>query len=225
MIFRSAIERLLAGSPTRRLLLRSKAREYSLRFPGARISPQSQIPKGDISIGRGTYGRFEIRLFHPSDRVVIGNYCSIAREVLVLAGGEHRTDTVATYPLRAKLDTYRVNPDVASKGAVEIGSDVWFGVRTTVLSGVEIGNGAIVGACSVVTKDVPPFAVVAGNPARQLRSRFSDDVIEELQRIAWWQWPEDRIKRHTDAFSLPVSEFINRFRPTLEDGCDMRPGS
>lgn len=210
----SFIDKLIDTPFSNHLLLRRKAREYSVRFPGARISPQSRIPRGDVSIGRGTYGRFEIRLFHPSDKVTIGNYCSIARGVLILAGGEHKTDTAATYPLRARLGSQIGNCDVASKGAIEIGNDVWIGTRSTALSGVRIGSGAVVGACSLVTTNIPAFAVAVGIPARVVRFRFPENVINELQKIAWWEWPEDQILEDIDAFSLPVSEFIERFRPT-----------
>ncbi|WP_245458437.1 CatB-related O-acetyltransferase [Mesorhizobium sp. M8A.F.Ca.ET.057.01.1.1] len=92
-----------------------------------------------------------------------------------------------------------------------MGNDVWVGARATILSGVNIGNGAVVAACSVVTKDVEPYAIVAGNPARFVRYRFSEDTIAAMQKIRWWDWPIERIKQENAAFDLPAEEFVRRF--------------
>ena len=95
-----------------------------------------------------------------------------------------------------------------SKGDVVIGNDVWIGRGVVILSGVRVGNGAVIGAGAVVTKDVPPYAIVAGNPARIIRYRFSPEQIEELEQIAWWSWPDKEIER---AIPLLLSSDIEAF--------------
>jgi len=192
---------------------RRKAREYAARFPGSRISARSVVPAGDIRIGRGTYGRLHIQLFHPEDSVEIGNFCSIGPEVLILAGGEHRTDLPSTYPFRKKVRPQEINTDVVSKGKVSIGHDVWIGARSLILSGVTLGNGVIVAGGSVVTRGAEPYSIVGGNPAKVIRRRFGEDVIEALQRIAWWEWPDEIIRERMNDFYVPVAEFVLKYDP------------
>jgi serine acetyltransferase len=98
------------------------------------------------------------------------------------------------------------------KGDIIIQNDVWIGAKSTIMSGVKISNGALVGACSVVTKDVPPFAIVAGNPAKVVKYRFTEEQIEKLLSIAWWNWDEQKIKDNSmDMWSDNINEFINKF--------------
>nr|ASV46951.1 hypothetical protein [uncultured bacterium] len=94
-----------------------------------------------------------------------------------------------------------------------VGNDVWVGARATILGGARVGDGAVVAAGSVVLDDVPPYAVVAGNPARVVRYRFSRGVVERLLRIRWWDWPDERVREHRGWFSRPVAEFVARFDP------------
>ena len=127
-------------------------------------------------------------------RVLIGDYCSIAREVVILAGGNHRVDWVSTFPFPARLPVPNVG-DINDyhRADVVIGSDVWIGFGATVMMGSQIGHGAVIGARSVVAGDVPPYALAVGNPARVVRYRFAPEQIERLLRVAWWDWPEDRV--------------------------------
>jgi acyl-[acyl carrier protein]--UDP-N-acetylglucosamine O-acyltransferase len=106
---------------------------------------------------------------------------------------------------RALTRTYR------SSRNTTIGNDVWIGFRSTVLGGALIGDGAVVAAGSVVFSDVPPFAVVAGNPAQVLRYRFSRKFIERMQRIAWWKWPDEQVRENLEWFYKPIAEFVERF--------------
>jgi serine acetyltransferase len=97
------------------------------------------------------------------------------------------------------------------KGNIIIENDVWIGAKSTIMSGVKIGNGSVVGSCSVVTKDVPPYSIVVGNPARVVKLRFTELQIERLLKISWWDWTEDRIK--TEAMTLwsdNIDEFIDK---------------
>lgn len=165
----------------------------------------------DFQVGEWSYGKPLIKQFGEREPATlhVGNFCSIARGVTILLGGNHRTDLVTSYPFSvvfSEADAYPGHP--TSRGDVYIGHDVWIGWGTLILSGVTIGNGAVIGAGSVVTRNVPPYAIVAGNPAQVIRYRFSQSQIEELQRIAWWDWPLDRIKA---AWPLLLSSDIETF--------------
>lgn len=98
------------------------------------------------------------------------------------------------------------------KGNIIIQNDVWIGAKSTIMSGVKISNGSVVGAGSVVTKDVPPYAIVAGNPAKVVKYRFTEEQIEKLLSIAWWNWDEQKIKDNAmDMWCDNINDFINKF--------------
>lgn len=168
-----------------------------------------------ISVGEMTYGKPNFMIWAEDERIDIGSFCSIAEDVSIFGGGEHRTDWVTTYPLRIAFNEALANKDghPASKGHTRIGNDVWLGYRAIVMSGVTIGDGAVVGAGAVVTKDVPPYAIVGGNPARVRKFRFSPEVIDELLEIKWWRWPLEQIKGATCLMaSDKMTEFLNYAR-------------
>ncbi len=124
----------------------------------------------------------------------VGAYCSVAYGVKVMLGGNHRSDWVTTYPfsaLRPGLGHIKGYPEQG--GDVTIGSDVWIGREATIKSGVTIGHGAVIASRAMVTKDVPPYGIVGGNPAKLIRYRFAPDVIERLLDVAWWNWSDERI--------------------------------
>jgi acetyltransferase-like isoleucine patch superfamily enzyme len=164
---------------------------------------------GRVQIGRGTYGVPGLHMTMLDDtKLSIGNYSSTT-PVCYLGGG-HPPDRVTTYPLAVNLGLDSVGDDgfpAPSKDTV-IGSDVYCSPQVAVLSGCTIGDGAIVGIGAVVTKDIPAYAIVGGNPARLIRYRFSADQIAALLEIRWWDWPEEEIKlaapyltsRDVDAF-------------------------
>lgn len=170
------------------------------------MSVGSALPAGRIAIGAGTYGRPLVRLHRSTDAVTIGRYCSIAEDVLFLPGGGHDPSRPSLYPFR----TFAAGADVdaSSKGPITVGSDVWIGARAMILSGVTVGDGAIIGAGAVVTRDVPSFAIAAGNPARVVRYRFTPEHQRAMAEIAWWTWTDERIERSLDDFYLPIDEFI-----------------
>lgn len=134
--------------------------------------------------GIGTYGNPNV-LFDSKARLKIGKFCSISEDVTILLGGEHEINTISSYPFTLKNHN--------SKGNVEIGNDVWIGQSTTILSGVSIGDGAVIGANSLVTKDVEPYSVVGGNPAKLIKYRFDEDTIEKLLELKWWDWDIKKI--------------------------------
>ncbi|AGE50078.1 chloramphenicol acetyltransferase [Acanthocystis turfacea Chlorella virus Canal-1] len=127
-----------------------------------------------------------------------GSFCSVADGVKIYLGGHHRTDYMSTYPFGAinthifGVGGYNIHPN---KGDVHIGSDVWIGADVSIMANVKIGHGAVVGCNAVVTKDVKPYSIVAGNPAKFVRYRFSEEVINELLDIAWWDLPIPLVKQ------------------------------
>ena len=136
------------------------------------------------------------------DSLRIGKFCSIACGAKFLfASANHTQTSVSTYPFPIFFEEWDLDiGDVTSawdhKGDIVIGNDVWIGYEAVVMAGVTIGDGAIIGARAVVTKDVPPYTIVGGVPAREIRRRFSDDVIARLLELKWWDWPAEQIQRN-----------------------------
>mgnify|MGYP001250008780 CR=1 FL=1 len=148
------------------------------------------------AIGRGSYGELTVSDFGDGGRLFMGAYCSTARGSKVLLGGGHRTDWVTTYPfcvLEPALSDVTGHP--VTRGDVVIGNDVWIGTDAMILSGVTIGDGAVIMARAVVTRDVAPYAIVGGMPARETGKRFDDATIARLLALRWWDWPHERIVR------------------------------
>ncbi|WP_275666539.1 CatB-related O-acetyltransferase [Laribacter hongkongensis] len=148
------------------------------------------------SYGVASYGIPIVEDYGSEACLVIGSYCSIAYGVRVFLGGNHRVDWVSTYPFPMMFDNQNllsINGCGVSKGDVVIGNDVWIGSYAFIMSGVNIGDGAVIAANAVVTKDVPPYAIVAGNPARVVKFRFSHEIVDCLLRIKWWDWPVEKV--------------------------------
>jgi acetyltransferase-like isoleucine patch superfamily enzyme len=167
-----------------------------------------------IQVGRFTYGYPQFKLWALEESISIGAFCSIADEVVISGGGEHRSDWVTTFPLRIAFGDPLAWRDghPANKGPTVIGNDVWIGYGATILSGVTVGDGAIIGARAVVAGDVAAYSVVTGNPARQTKMRFPADQVEALLRIRWWDWPiEDIHARQADLCGGSSEEFVRRF--------------
>ena len=188
-----------------------------IQFGNSYKPPNRYMADGTLTIGEHTYG-IPIIIKHSGDqnRVIIGKFCSIADEVTIFAGGNHRIDWVSTYPLRAMFDLPGKYHDghPASNGDVNIGSDVWIGYGATILSGVKIGHGAVIGARSLVSKDVPPYTIAAGNPAILIRERFNQTQIAKLLEIAWWDWSLEKILSFIDLLNMDnIDVFIEKAHP------------
>lgn len=136
------------------------------------------------------------------ERLIIGKFCSIACGVKFLFNcANHTLKSLSTYTFPLFYEDWGLEKsNVASawdnKGDIVIGNDVWIGFEAVVLAGVKIGDGAIIGTRAVVTKDVPPYSIVCGIPAKVIRKRYSPDIIEQLLSLRWWDWTKDRIKRN-----------------------------
>lgn len=168
-------------------------------------------PKGTVIMSDFSFGSPKILSWRTDDKLVIGKFCMFAHDVIILSGGEHDLTKVTCYPIRKAFLKMSGNVDSSSKGPVIIGNDVWVGAGAIVLSGVNIGDGAIVAAGAVVAEDVPAYSIVAGNPARVIKFRFSKDQIAKLLSIGWWNWSEEKIRKNADAFYGTVDEFIEKF--------------
>ena len=164
-------------------------------------------------IGDWTYGRPHIAWGDEGAKVKIGRFCSIGSGVTILMGSEHYYNWVSTYPFRILFERAKDMPlPSRTKGDVVIGHDVWIGLDALILSGVTIGNGAVIAARSVVTRDVAPYSIVAGVPARHVRFRFDPTTIEALQKIAWWDWPLPKIEEALPLLMAPdLKAFIERY--------------
>jgi acetyltransferase-like isoleucine patch superfamily enzyme len=140
---------------------------------------ESVFNKNNVIVGKHTYGRISVLDYSSHECLLeIGSYCSIGPDVLFLLAAEHNTKTLTTYPLKAKL--LNLGSEAFSKGNIFVEPGVWFGARVIVSSGVRIGQGSIVASGSTITKDVPPYSIVAGCPARVVKYRFNEDIINRL---------------------------------------------
>ncbi len=174
---------------------------------------QPFITRPNIIVGEYTYyddprgpERFEENvLYHfewSGDRLVIGRYCSIAAETrFIMNGGNHPTTWMTTYPFPVFGHGWEAAMPESwpTKGDTTIGHDVWIGYGAIIMPGVTIGNGAIIAAATVVTRDVPPYAIVGGNPGTVLRYRFDEATIARLQALAWWNWDAAKVTRNVKA--------------------------
>lgn len=134
------------------------------------------------------------------DKLIIGKFCMIASDVeFIMNGANHLTDAISTYPFAIFGNGWEgamEGKQYPFKGNTEIGNDVWIGHKAVIMPGVKIGDGAVIGSYSVVTKDVAPYTMVGGNPAKEIRQRFSDEQIEKLLQIRWWDWDIEKITRN-----------------------------
>jgi len=138
------------------------------------------------------------------NEVKIGSFCSIARGTTIQEFN-HQYDRLSSYYMHQNIFGESVSNDIESKGSIIIGNDVWIGASSIILSGVKVGNGAVIAANSVVTKDVPDYAIVGGNPAKVLKMRFDDVLIDKLLEIEWWNWNLSKMKRNKELFKKPLT--------------------
>lgn len=158
--------------------------------------PVCHFDEGLVSVGRKTYGPLFVSTFNPNFRLTIGNFCSIAPNVAFILSSDHALENVSTFPFRVKYGFS--DYEAISKGDITVDDDVWIGYGATILSGVHIGQGAVVTAGAVVTKDVPPYAIVGGVPAKVIKYRFSSEMIEQLLKVDYGKICDDMVRKHID---------------------------
>ncbi len=184
---------------------------YRIQRIRVRLNLEYNLRSKILQIGKHTYGAINLTIdvyTGSESKVIIGKYCSISKHVRIITGGIHPSNWVSTYPFRAQWDLPGKFKDGMpyTKGDVKVGNDVWIGTGVTILSGVKIGHGAVLAACSVITKDVAPYAIVGGNPARLIRYRFGKERINELLEMAWWDWTEQRVKKSISFLNAPLNK-------------------
>lgn len=167
---------------------------------------------GNITIGRYTsiWGP-QIFIIGRIYGIEIGSFCSIARNVSIQEDNHNSRRTTTYFLERNLLNEPLSDNAIVSKGKIVIGNDVWIGSNVQILSGVNIGDGVIIGAGAVVTNDIPPYAIAVGNPAKVIKYRFNNDIINQLLELQWWNWSIDKIIKHKELLLSEPStkEFLN----------------
>ena len=182
--------------------LKNKFRLYFLRRRWRKLNNSNKttishlFPINLAKIGNSSYGDINILTWNHVNQLKIGSFCSIAPEVTFILDAEHHLNIISTYPFKAQ--TLIIGPEAFSKGNIIVDDDVWIGFRSTIMSGVHIGQGAVVAAGAVVTKDVPPYAIIGGVPAKIIKYRFSPEVIEQLLKLDYSKLSDDMIRERID---------------------------
>jgi acetyltransferase-like isoleucine patch superfamily enzyme len=168
-----------------------------------------------MSFGKYTYGNPTIMYSNDDTKLVVGNFCSIALYVTIYLGNGrgHDTSFVSTYPfgyIHNNIFTNVTNNSRNTRGDVIIGNDVWIGENVRIMSGVTIGDGAVIANNSHIVKNVEPYSIVGGNPAKHIKYRFTPEQIEKLLTIKWWDWDDEKINKFIPLICSPdIDEFIN----------------
>lgn len=159
----------------------------------------------NVIVGKYSYGLVDA-LFHSKtdEKLYIGDFCSIAPNVLFIVASDHNYNNLSTYPFKVMIAGEKA--EALSKGDIIVKDDVWIGANSTILSGVTINQGAVVAAGSVVTKDVPPYAIVGGNPAKIIKYRFSEKIIEKLLNVDFSKLSNDIINRNINSLYSEITE-------------------
>lgn len=169
---------------------------------------------GKIRVGRYTYGyeRLTIHEWGEGTSLSIGSFCSIAPGVEIFMGGNHRVDWITTFPFghvfEGELGGRGIQGNPYSNGDVVIGHDVWLGQGCKIMSGVTIGHGAVIGAHALVTKDVAPYEIWGGNPAKRIRARFTPEVTSVLLQLEWWNLPVAKIRNICELLSMAPTQSV-----------------
>jgi acetyltransferase-like isoleucine patch superfamily enzyme len=173
------------------------------------------IGASPVVIGRFTYGHehLSIRQWGEGAPLEIGSFCSIADKVSCFLGGNHRTDWITTYPFghifAEELGGRDIVGHPATRGGIRIGNDVWIGSGATIMSGVTIGDGAVIAANATVVRDVQPYEIVGGNPAKPIGRRFDEDMVALLLKLQWWNLPLEDIRSITGVLcSQPTTQLL-----------------
>jgi acetyltransferase-like isoleucine patch superfamily enzyme len=203
------------------LFFKKKKKKYSNYF--LRDSLKDEIDKNLAVVGRWSYSTSPLKIYrwNWTSKIYIGNFCSIGPEVKIVIGGEHRTDWVSTAQIAADtfnfndtfLNAQKIKNSRDSRRDLHIENDVWVGAFSIIFSGIKLGNGSVIAAGSVVTKDVEPYTIVGGNPAKFIRKRFTSKQINFLNSSKWWDLDDKKIDSLSKyLLNEKVDLFIRKFK-------------
>lgn len=181
-------------------------KRFKKKFPGSNINPKNIFPLNKIEVGNYCYGPIKVMHWNNhSEKLVLGNFVSISNDVLFILGGNHKYSTLSTFPFKTKV--IKTEKDIVeSNGPIIVKDDVWIGTRAIIMSGVTINQGAIIAAGAVVTKDVPPYAIVGGNPAKIINYRFPFEIREKLQKFNFSTLNYKLISQNIDLLNKELDE-------------------
>ena len=167
-----------------------------------------------VSVGDYSYGTPDVWHWGEGAKLKIGKFCSFAWDINIFLGGEHRIDWLSSYPFSMFFpEASKISGHPKTKGDIIIGNDVWVGYGATILSGVKIGDGAVIGANAVVSRDVEPYSIVVGNPAKEVKKRFSQETIQKLLEVCWWDYPIEKIIENIELLcSDDIDSFIKAIK-------------
>lgn len=168
-----------------------------------------------VQVGRHTYGCIEVENYNQFEKLKIGSFCSIGPKVGFILNSDHDLSKLSTYPFKVNL-LHSEKYEAVSKGNIIVENDVWIGYGATILSGVHIGQGAVIAAGAVVSKDVPPYAIVGGVPAKVIKYRFSQEVIEYLLTLDYSVLSDEMIRNHVDELYEPVGDDLEVVKKRYE---------
>jgi len=208
----SLVSNLLSSNPYRYL---NHTGVLRMNRPSPDSERHGKIGNSPVAIGRYTYGEenLKVKEWGEGATLRIGSFCSIAANVTCFLGGNHRTDWITTYPFghifgeQMGIDPVKGHPK--TNGDIIIGNDVWIGSNVTIMSGITIGDGAVISANSHVIKDIGRYTIAGGNPAQEIKRRFSNEVVDLLLKLSWWELPLTQIKTiHHDLTKEPSLETL-----------------
>lgn len=189
-------------------------KSWRRRNKGNFTNPANVFDITKVNVGKMTYGTLNVYIWgDEKEKLVIGNYVSIAPDVKFLLGGNHNLNTFSTYPF--KVMVLGEKSEAWSKGTIVVEDDVWIGMNVLILSGVTIGKGAVIAAGSVVTKDVPRYSIVAGNPAKVIKYRFSDEMQKLMDNVDFSKVDYEFVSRNINELYSPLT--LQAFKQIMDD--------
>ena len=188
----------LASDLYKQIKLNAMKRKWRKKNPHNMTVPVSIFNIDNVEVGKKTYGRLKVIDFANEHKLKIGNYVSMADDITFILDAEHHLNNISTYPFRTNLLKSRVS-EAFGKGDIIVEDDVWIGYGATILSGTHIGQGAVIAARAVVTSDIPAYAIVGGAPAKVIKYRFDNKMVEKLMKIDYSKITQNEIEKHIDA--------------------------
>lgn len=182
-----------------------RKKKWNELHPDSDTIPMNDFSFNNIQLGHGSYGELNVVDFGGENKLIIKNYVSIAQHVSFILNADHFTDHISTYPFKVKTLKSQT-AESFGKGDIIVDDDVWIGYGATILSGVHIGQGAVVAAGAVVTKDVPPYAIVGGVPAKVIKYRFEPKMIDELLKVDYSKLTKEEIEKHIDELYIELKD-------------------